>query len=511
MSRRSGAARPLRPFTTDHFRAWAGLLTLDNGRLWVPEDFQLEIMGEVFAGYREILVLLPTGSYKTTTVAGLGLYHMQFTPDARVPIGAAAKDQAGILYEQAAGFVRRSAPLQKRFKVQDGYRRILHRQLGGVLRVYSASDDTGDGIIPTLPILDELHRHKGHDLYGTWRDKLTKRDGQLVTLSTAGDDDNNPVEVLREAAHKLPNVKRAGRKTVARSKGREFVMIEYALLAEDDPDDLRVVKMANPASQVTLEELRMRRDSPSTKRWQWLRFTCNRRSKGEDSAIQPEDFDSHYEHELRIGRETANYIGLDIGWKIDHAGITPLGWESRDRRLVADVAAFRPPVDENELVRALLDRVELYLPRGVVYDPNAGGTQMVQQLERGEHPIQLEREWSIEIVFIEHSQDNAPMALAAARFDEAWRKGWIYHDGNAECTNEMCPCGGLRGHMLNAIEKPLGGEKFKFDRPSDARGAKRAKYPIDLFTGLLMANSVAEAEEDKPPLDPALYLPQVIG
>lgn len=520
MSPRSGAAdrtaaKPLTPGTVDHFRRWAGLLTLDNGHLWVPEDFQLEIVGEVFAGYREILAVLPTGSYKTTTVAGLGLYHMQFTPDARVPIGAAAKDQAAILYEQAAGFVRRSAPLQKRFKVQDGYRRIVHRTLGGLLRVYSASDDTGDGIIPTLPIIDELHRHRGHDLYGTWRDKLTKRDGQLVVLSTAGDDDNNPIEQLRDAARKLPDVKRTGRKTIARSTGREFVMIEYALRSDDDPDDLELVKMANPASQVTVEELRMRRDSPSTKRWQWLRFTCNRRSKGEDSAIAPEDLDERRIHGLEIPAGVTTYIGWDLGWKIDHAAIVPLGWESSTRRLVADVALFRPPVAEDDIVNALLDRCERYAVDDraiVVLDPSAGGEHLAQQLERGDHPLQEARECSIDIEFITWSQDNAPMALAAARFNEAFRNGWLqFGDDDPRHCEETCPCGGLRGHILNAIERPLAGEKTKFDRPSDAKGRARAKYPIDGLTGLLMANAQAVADENEAPLDPSLYLPKVIG
>lgn len=502
----------LKPNTTDHFRFWASLTTLDNGRPWELEEFQVEIVAEVFAGYREVLAVLPTGSYKTTTFGGLGVYHMQFTPGAKVPVGASAKPQAGILYEQAAGFVLRSKWLSQRFKVQDGYRRIVGRGplAGRWMKVYSSSDDTGDGIIPTLPMIDELHRHKGHDLYGTWRDKLTKTDGTMVTLSTAGDSDSNPLEELRDSARRLPDIVTVGRHTIARSKGREFVMHEYALRPGDDVDDLEVVKLANPASQVTIEELRMRRDSPSTKPWQWNRFTCNLRAKGEDSAIEPEELDARRHDGLVIPSDVRVWLGLDLGWKIDHSAIVPLGWESSMRRLVAGAITLAPPVEEDDVVAGLLRLHETLNVVGVVYDPNAGGQQMVQQLEKGEHRLLVDDDARAEhdlppleeskvqrLRFIEHSQDNAPMALAAVRFDEAFRYGWVHHDGGAKCSTPGCRCGGWRGHVLNAALRTLGGEKWKYDRPSEAKGRRRANFPIDALTATIMANSVAVENEGR--------------
>lgn len=508
----------LRPNTLDHLRYWGSLVTLDNGEPWEIEGFWADIFADVFAGYREVLVVIPTGNYKTTSVGGFAVYHCQFTPDAAVPIGAASKKQAGLVYTQASGFIGRSPWLAKRFKVQDGYKRIVCRQNRSLIEVYSASDDTGDGIIPTLPIIDELHRHKGHDLYGTWRDKLTKRSGQMLTISTAGDDENNPLEQLREDAHKLPDKITIGRHTVARSDGPEFVMHEFALRPDDDPDDLDVVKMANPAAQVTLEELRMRRDSPSTKHWHWLRFTCNLRSKGENSEIAPEVWDALAEPDLTVPTGTPHWLGLDLGWKIDHTALTPIGWVAPDRRLIHDVVTIAPPVDEALIVKALLQAHLAWRVEGVVYDPNAGGQQMVQLLEKGEHPLQTDDDARAAVglpplaeapapplTFIEHSQDNAPMSLAATRFDEALRKGWIRHDGARDCSTAGCRCGGARGHALNAVSKPLGGEKWKFDRPADAQGDKRRKYPIDALTGGLIAHSVAVAVKATRPIDISDY------
>ena len=212
----------LTPFTVDHFRAWGRLLVLDSGRDWEPEDFQLDIAGELFAGYRGVLAVLPTGNAKTTLAAGFGLYWCQFKVDARVPIGASASKQARLTYEQAAGFVRRSRELSARFQVQDGYMRIVARTGGGlsVIAVYSASDDSGDGIIPDLAIVDEYHRHRTDALRAIWRDKLTKKQGQMLTISTAGGDDSNPLEELRRprtSSRTCPRVGRRGTRSRART------------------------------------------------------------------------------------------------------------------------------------------------------------------------------------------------------------------------------------------------------------------------------------------------------
>ena len=76
------------------------------------------------------------------------------------------------------------------------------------------------------------------------------------------------------------------------------------------------------------------------------------------------------------------------------------------------------------------------------------------------------------------------MALAAQRLDEAIRNGWFRHDGDRV----------LRAQVLNAVQRGLGGEKWKYDRPGDAKGERRRKFPIDALTGLLMGHSVAVAE-----------------
>lgn len=90
------------------------------------------------------------------------------------------------------------------------------------------------------------------------------------------------------------------------------------------------------------------------------------------------------------------------------------------------------------------------------------------------------------------------MSQAATRFDEALR-GSIDDAGEVvrPATFRWVREGDwekFRRHCLNAARKNLGGEKWRYDRPSDAKGANRAKYPIDGLTGVLIGHNFAVEE-----------------
>jgi phage terminase large subunit-like protein len=240
----------------------------------VLERFQRRMLTDYFAGARETLVLLSKKNGKTTLFAALALYHLIVTPDAECVIGATSRDQATILFDQASGFVRRSEGLRARVVVKSGYREIRSRRDSGRIRVLAADVDTADGVIPTLALVDELGRHKSAGLYGVFRDGLGPRGGQMVAISVAGDHESSPLGLMRAAARQLPTQKRRGKYLYARSEDGAFVLHEWALDQDDDLDDVRVVKRANPASWQTLELLQQRHDSPSMLSWQWARFAC---------------------------------------------------------------------------------------------------------------------------------------------------------------------------------------------------------------------------------------------
>jgi phage terminase large subunit-like protein len=161
---------------TKRFAAFFGML---GHRL---EDFQREIVEEVFSPRRETLVLIPRGNGKSTLLAAVGLWSLLRKPDGQIVVGAASRDQAGILFDIARGFAQHPeiAPL-----VETTRREI--RTAGGWLKVIAADGPRQHGLILDLAICDELHAHGRRDLYDALRTSMLKRPGaRMVTISTAG-------------------------------------------------------------------------------------------------------------------------------------------------------------------------------------------------------------------------------------------------------------------------------------------------------------------------------------
>jgi phage terminase large subunit-like protein len=98
--------------------------------------------------------------------------------EAEIIVVAAARDQADQLRHQAEKLVRRSGKQVGTFfwKIGDDIYKVSSREIRygttGRLRVLAADAATGDGAIPTLALVDELHRHRSLDLYGVLADGL---------------------------------------------------------------------------------------------------------------------------------------------------------------------------------------------------------------------------------------------------------------------------------------------------------------------------------------------------
>lgn len=463
----------------DELELFAGFcadLRVESGRPMVLEPFQRTILGDYFAGAAETLILLPKKSGKSSLSAAVGLYHLCSTPGAEAVVAATSRDQASILLRQATGFVRRSEGLRDRLKLTQ--REITHSVLGGRLRVIAADVDTADGWIGSLALVDENHRARTSDLYGVLRDGLPPRDGQLITISTAGDDELSPLGQLRTKAYGLPVQRRAGAYRFAASMDGRFAMHEWALDADQDADDIDLVKTANPASWQTVAKLRERHDSPSMTSWQWRRFACGMWVRGEHSAIDPADWDALTRPGVAIPPGSPVYLGWDQAWRgPDTTAVVPLWWASEDRRVVGDPVVLEAPESGMVDDRAIVDAINGFRARwqiqAVAFDPNAGAAALAQQIAR-----------DTGLTLVEHSQRDSAMALADGRLLEAIRRRQIEHTGHQV----------LRAHALNAVEKVVQGDLFRFTRSK--HGPRR---PIDCLTALSMAHSTAVAEGLKPP------------
>jgi phage terminase large subunit-like protein len=318
------------------FEAFCRLLELEQGRPMALEPFQKRVLRDYFGGTRETLVLLPKKNGKSTLLAALALFHLLSTPDAECVIAAASREQAMILFDAAAGFVRRSG-LTRHTRIQGGYRQIRNLADSGRIRVLAADVDTADGVRPTLALVDELHRHRSAALYGVFRDGLGPRGGQMITISTAGEHEASPLGQMRSEARKLSDRLHQGAYQRARSLDRAFVLHEWSLQEGEDLDEMRVVKRANPASWQTPELLRERHDSPSMLPWAWARFACGLWVSAESWWLAPEDW-RRSEVGDRLQERDRITLGFDgartrdatalVACRMDDGLLEPLGvWE----------------------------------------------------------------------------------------------------------------------------------------------------------------------------------------
>jgi phage terminase large subunit-like protein len=473
-------ARKLRaeetPFTLEHFQAWVGVhkLTLDSGELLELEPFQLEIVADILSGVRRVWAILPEGTAKTTLMALVALYQADHTPSPWIPIGAASRDQAEIMFGQAGGFVERSPSLRKRFRVYEGYRKIKSLANGGRgIKVYAADAGTGDGVIPSpCAYVDELHRHKDLKLYRLWRGKLNKRDAQIVVISTAGEPESD-FEQTRAQIRDLA-VERVYDGCHLRATGESIVYHEWAVPRPEDAKNLEIVKAANPLKQVTIEYLAEKlRQEDLDYGEDWLRLTCNIPTRSSFAAIPEKDWDACCSEE-RIPEGVPVAVGADFAWIEDTTSIIPLYIQDPEVRIFGDPFILEPPGDGTMLdaddvknaFRELHERNPIDL---IVADPS-----------KAQDVIQwAEKEFNCTV--IPRQQTNAFAAEDYEMFMEALRERWIHHSGHL----------GFRRHALSAIRSRLAGDKHRFDRPRTLRKQKKdeRRIVIDALTAAAMVHS----------------------
>jgi phage terminase large subunit-like protein len=446
------------------FERFCGGLTLEQGGPMVLYPEQRRMLRDYFDGVIEILILLQKKNGKTTLLAALALWHLITTSDAECVVGATSREQASILYDQAVGFVRRSAELQERVVTKRGYREIRARRDDGRIRVLAADADTADGVIPTLALVDELGRAKSAQLYGVFRDGLGPRGGQMLTISTAGDHEGSPLGLMRAAAHKLPVQRRRGKYLYASDGTGGFVLHEWALDQDDDVDDVRIVKKVNPAPWQTLDMLQTRHDSPSIRShpWQWQRFTCGIWVGAEAWWMRAPDWDAcAHDDELRPGDRIA--IGFDgsrtsdatvlVGCRLEDGLLQPLGlWEH------PGAGEWEVPAGEVDARMATI--METYrIVRGY-FDPPLWQTE----IDAWAH------EYGDELVVRYHT-NRSRMMSATERLRTDVQAGTVRHSGDAD----------LRRHVLNAhVREARGGYWLQKARPG-------SPDKIDLAVGAVLA------------------------
>jgi phage terminase large subunit-like protein len=466
----TSALSELQPFTVPHFRRWARRLELDNGNQWDTEDFQEAFLEDLFSGVPECWLIIPEGNAKTTLFAGLALYHIEHARSANVPVAASSRDQVGILYDQADGFIIRSD--LRGFKLHPGYRRIRFEQTHSRIQIMAADDRTGDGAIPTLALLDELHRHRDLRLYRTWRGKLIKRQGQLAAISTRGEPGSEFELTLERIRQDASDLQVHG--SFTRAASPRLVLHEWAVPEGSDVEDLDLVKSANPLKAITVPMLREKRASPTMTLGHWRRFVCNLPTRADEAAItEAEWYAAKSPDTIPVGEPV--WVGLDVAWKWDTTAVVPFWMKDHEHRYLGPATVLVPPRDGNSLdpekVEAALYEVHQRNPIHTVVMDTSRAEQLGSWIET-----------TFGATVVDRQQTNVAAVADYDAFMEALRNGWLHHTGDAALTQ----------HALNAIARVLPFGDARFDRPHQSRlGPEQERRVIDALTAASMVHATA--------------------
>ena len=435
------------------------------------EDFQREIVGELFAGRREILVTCGRGNGKTSLFAIVALHHLLTATRPKVYLAASATDQASIAYRAITDIIDQSPALQKRLRPLPGTKEIRRLDAPGMLKVISSDAPRAHGLMPSLCLVDELHAHQNDKLYVALRTALGKRaDAQLVTISTAGYDQAGALAKLREAALKLPTQSRDGSRLRCESADGKFVMIEWACDPEDDFEDPAALKKANPATFVSEDFLREQIHSPGLHRSDLLRFHANMWVTTEEEWLPPHSWEGCFDEGSHIPDGSDVWIGVDVGLKRDKSAVVVIHYAD-DERIDISATIFDPPDDGERLdlsvvEQHLRDIAARHNVLGVAYDPWSF-TRSAQILE------------SEGLFMVEHPMTNARMVPASQRLYEAILAKRLRHDGDPLLAQHV---------LAGAQQQTERGWRL---------GKRKARNPQDALIALCLAFGVADIQEDQ--------------
>lgn len=165
------------------------------GKLMVLEPWQREVLTQIFGWrradgtrrFRTAYIELPRKQGKSQLAAGVGLYLAVADGEAGAEVYSSAtkKDQARIVWSEAAAMVKSSPELKRFVKV---FRNSLHvERTGSKFEPLSADSNTLDGLNPHGNIVDELHAHKTREVWDVLDTAMgARRQPLTLAITTAG-------------------------------------------------------------------------------------------------------------------------------------------------------------------------------------------------------------------------------------------------------------------------------------------------------------------------------------
>ena len=305
--------------------------------------------------YRRGGVWIPKKNTKTTSATVISLYLLvaDREPGAEVYSAANDRDQAAMIYREAAAMVKQSPALESVLNPIDSRKRIVYEHTNSFYQALSADVPTKEGLNSHAVIVDELHALKYRALWSTLAyGGAARLQPLLLSISTAGIYDPASIgwEQYQYAKHVLDGT---------REDWSFFALVYEATppeAAEQDAEWWRkrsVWVKSNPAFGVTVKEDQFREHAIEAadsleKQNDFLRYRLNIWVQQATRAIKLAVWDANHVHPLpheRLDDPRPWYGGLDLGASSDLAAWVMVATCEDDPEAVDVRARFWLPED----------------------------------------------------------------------------------------------------------------------------------------------------------------------
>lgn len=310
------------------------------GQPFVLEPWQREFIDELYRVdelgrriYRQALLGVPRGNGKSPLAAGLGLFELMTKRDAPdVFVAAGSKDQARFPTDFAVAFARGKL---KRWLTAHR-KAITHRDSLGVLRLISSEGRLQHGGSVSAAIADELHAwttEAQEEVYDAlWTAMHKRADALLLGITTAGFDLETLLGRQYVDAWKLPELEERNVVEgvgpclrIARDVENGILAWWYGppdeLAAEDIVEDERIWDAVNPATWVTVEQLRKQLAGLGFDEYDFVRLHCNGWTHAKDQFIPVRDWRA-CTSDVQMRRKRPIFVAVDVGMTHDTTAVS---------------------------------------------------------------------------------------------------------------------------------------------------------------------------------------------
>ena len=257
---------------SDEVVKFISLLNHTKGK-WAGHRFKLEkwqekIIREVFGTvkngkrqYRTVYIEIPRKNGKTSWAATMALYMLFMESkrdrEAEIYSAAADRDQASLVFNQAASMIRSNPALHKECNIIDSQKRIVHYKSGSFYRAIPAEAASAHGYNASCIIVDELHTQPSRELVDTLITSQGAREEPLtIFLTTAGYDQNSICWEYHEYARQISE---------GVIKDPSFYGVIYAADENDDWQKKSTWRKANPNLGISINEEFLKQEANKAK------------------------------------------------------------------------------------------------------------------------------------------------------------------------------------------------------------------------------------------------------